>query len=430
MAIPKLALIPAAQGTKLYSVLPANGVGDFAFTRGSSATRINSQGLIETVASGVSRLNYPLIDGVVNGCPSHLLEPSKQNTLSYSQDFFDSYWTKSGSSVNSNQETSPDGTLNADKLIENIDTVEHFLIRSIAIPIGNYTWSIFAKSAERKYIVLRTNADGGAYKNACFDVELGVVVYDGLQNSEAKIEPFPNGWFRISGLSKESSGTTRNYQIHVSNSAITDNGAISYTGDGTSGLYLYGAQLELGYKTSYIPTTTSAVTRSAETANGSGDASTFNDSEGVLMFEGSALANDGTNRRISISNGTTSNRLLLSYNSTSNEIQSFLANPTVQFNFYHTLSNSIEFNKIAVKYKQNDFALWVNGVKVATDTNGTIANGLNTLNFDEGSGASDFYGNTKQIQYFDSALTDSELEILTSWVSFTDMANGQLYTIE
>jgi hypothetical protein len=65
MAIPKLALIPSTVGGSVYSVLPSNGDGDFDFTRASAATRINAQGLIETVAVGDNRLNYPLIDGVV-----------------------------------------------------------------------------------------------------------------------------------------------------------------------------------------------------------------------------------------------------------------------------------------------------------------------------------------------------------------------------
>jgi hypothetical protein len=81
MAQPKLALIPASQGTKVYSVLPSDGSGDFDFTRSSKATRINSQGLIEEVLSGQSRLEYPLIDGVVNGCPSLLLEPQSTNLI-------------------------------------------------------------------------------------------------------------------------------------------------------------------------------------------------------------------------------------------------------------------------------------------------------------------------------------------------------------
>ena len=78
MAKPKLALIPAAQGSKLFSVLPSSGVGDFTFTRSGSATRINSQGLIETVANGVSRLNYPMIDGKVERLSKSpkLLEPA------------------------------------------------------------------------------------------------------------------------------------------------------------------------------------------------------------------------------------------------------------------------------------------------------------------------------------------------------------------
>ena len=104
MAKPKLCLIPAAQGDKFYSVLPSSGVGDFDFTRSGGATRINSQGLIETVADGVSRLNYPLIDGKVVGCPSHLLENSATNLVTYSEDF--SQWTASDLTVTDNNSIS------------------------------------------------------------------------------------------------------------------------------------------------------------------------------------------------------------------------------------------------------------------------------------------------------------------------------------
>ena len=113
MAKPKLALIPAAQGSKFYSVLPSSGVGDFDFTRSGSATRINSQGLIESVANGVSRLNYPMIDGVVKGCPHHILEPQRTQLIRYSEDFSNAYWTKTGASVVSDAAISPDGSLNA-----------------------------------------------------------------------------------------------------------------------------------------------------------------------------------------------------------------------------------------------------------------------------------------------------------------------------
>ena len=80
---------------------------------------------------------------------------------------------------------------------------------------------------------------------------------------------------------------------------------------------------------------------------------------------------------------------------------------------------------------RRSFKAFINGFDYdLTSDGGLLPTGLNNLNFDDGNGGADFYGKTKQIQYYDSALTDSELETLTSWVSFSDMANGQLYTIQ
>ena len=115
MAKPKLALIPATIGTKVYSVLPSDGDGDFAFTRATKATRINSLGLIEEVDSGKNRLNYDLLDGKVYGCPHLLLEPARTNLVKYSESFSQSYWVKEKTSITSNVVISPDGTLNAKK---------------------------------------------------------------------------------------------------------------------------------------------------------------------------------------------------------------------------------------------------------------------------------------------------------------------------
>ena len=77
MPKPKLALIPASQGSKVFSVLPSDGSGDFDFSRSGKATRINSQGLIEEVSNGQSRLNYPMIDGKVVGCPSLIIRATE-----------------------------------------------------------------------------------------------------------------------------------------------------------------------------------------------------------------------------------------------------------------------------------------------------------------------------------------------------------------
>ena len=192
---------------------------------------------------------------------------------------------------------------------------------------------------------------------------------------------------------------------------------------------------ESSYPTSYIPTNGSAVTRSAETANGSGDASTFNSSEGVLMAEISALANDRSWRGIQLRKiGDGDDQVNIGYNTTTQQVISQVrVAGSLQYNQSFTLQDITTSNKIAILYAPNNFKVYINGILAGTHiiTGVTFsANFLNTLEFNFLFGNSNFYGSTKQIQYFDSALNDNELEQLTSWVSFQDMANGQLYTIE
>ena len=407
MAKPKLALIPAAQGSKFYSVLPSSGVGDFDFTRSGSATRINSQGLIETVGNGVSRLNYPLIDGKVVGCPSHLLEPSKQNALQRSEEFDNSYWVNNGVTISANQIISPSGSLTAD-LLTGVSG-GFGIVRFSTWTATNKVASCFAKKGSSNLFTIK-NASGGV-GGVTFDLENGTVTNED-SGFEGDIENYGNGWFRCTAI--DTSARSGTFSLGV-NSA-------------SESVYIWGAQLESDYKTSYIPTTTTAVTRSAETANNSGDADTFNDSEGVLMAEISALANDGTTRELALSDGGVTNRIEIRYISANNDIQGVIRGAASTILLSHNLTDATEFTKVAVKYKSGDYAFWINGFEVQVSTTTGNPTGLNELAFDDGNGDFNMYSNTKQIQYYDSA--DIDLEKLTSWTSFSDMANGQLYSIK
>jgi len=385
MAKPKLALIPATQGSKLYSVLPADGVGDFNFSRGTTATRINKDGLIETVASGVSRLNYPLIDGVVNGCPSHLLEPQRTNLITYSEDF--SQWVLSNSGngqipiLTSNYTTNLG--LNASRIIFNRTSASASNVSAIR---GND----FTQSTNTFSVYIKSNTS-----NVNIDFRLG---------SSILIYEITTEWKRI-----EISGS----DFYRSYFGLLGNDSNVY-----ADISIVAAQVEQGsYATSYIPTSGSAVPRSAETASGSGDANTFNGS-GVFFAEISALSNDLTNRIISISDGTADNRFLLSFSTNSNEISVLLRVGGVpEGNFSFVLNNILSLNKIAYKFSETEFALWVNGVKVDSVTGNFDVwnnNVVNNLRFSSRDGSYPFYGNVKQIQYFDSVLTDAELQALTS----------------
>tara|TARA_R110002124_G_scaffold6820_1_gene40901 strand:+ start:1017 stop:1478 length:462 start_codon:yes stop_codon:yes gene_type:complete len=146
-----------------------------------------------------------------------------------------------------------------------------------------------------------------------------------------------------------------------------------------------------------------------------GQLSDFNSEEGVLYAEIAALANDGTYRQILLHDNAYNNRIALRYMPTSNEIDVYLNNGTVQAQFNYTLTNALDFNKIAFSFKENDFSLWVNGVEVATETSGTTfsANTLQKIDFDFTNNYF-FYGNIKDLQVFTTALTDEQLAALTT----------------
>jgi hypothetical protein len=400
--IPSLALIPSGyKASKVYSVLPTDGTGDFDFTRSGNATRVNSEGLIELVTTNVPRLNYPLIDGVVNGCPSLLLEPSRINSFSYSEPIANS---GSASGISYESFIWSLGFTNCVKFGDN--SALRFRYGGSVFASTQYTVSAFVIMDDLSEPLVGNSSSVGDFSFVAGGIVGGVV------NSNVY---YGNNIYRVS--------TTL-----TSGSNLSNNGVIKYTTQSSKGFRITGFQAEVGsYPTSYIPSLTgSQTTRSAETCNNAGDVNTFNDSEGVLFSEISALANDGTFRFISLSDGTSSNRISLFF-STSNTLNGSV-NGISSMGGVSGIENN---NKVAFKYKSGDYALWVNGIEVGTSTvtTGNHAN-LNRLNFDFGQGSDDFYGNTKQIQYFNTVLNDSDLETLTSWDSFSDMAIGQLYTIE
>jgi hypothetical protein len=180
-----------------------------------------------------------------------------------------------------------------------------------------------------------------------------------------------------------------------------------------SDIYIWGAQAEaLSYATSYIPTSGTTVTRNQETCMNA--TPEINSEEGVLYAEIAALANDGTNRAIGISDGTTTNRVTIVLGTSPNQIRGQVISSGTSFDFSTTSYNTLNNNKIAISYKLNDFSMWINGTKVSTDTSGNTPVGMNTLSFNAGASTLDYSGNTKDVQVYTKALSDAELIKLTT----------------
>jgi len=187
----------------------------------------------------------------------------------------------------------------------------------------------------------------------------------------------------------------------------------------TSGdeIYLWGAQLEaLSYASSLIPTSGSQVTRNQDVCNNGGTGTgLINSTEGVLYAEIAALADGVGTRTMSLSDGTANNSITIRYTTSVGVIQAFVVSGgSFQFNANISGVSVLNFNKVAIKYSLNNMALWINGVEVATDTSGTMPLGLNEINFTRGDGANKFFGKTKALAVWKEALSDSELQSLTT----------------
>ena len=145
----------------------------------------------------------------------------------------------------------------------------------------------------------------------------------------------------------------------------------------------------------------------------------FNDSEGVLFADMSTFVDDNLNRQISISNGTTANSIKLT----------FIDEDTLIFERKTSSGNTQDsidfvsgnFTKIAFQYKSNNYKAFFNGFEINLTQSVNLPTGLNTLNFDNGAGGGDFYGKTKEIAYYNTILTDAELETLTSYRSLSEL---------
>ena len=345
----------------------------FTFARGSEATYVDAQGLIQSTASNdAPRLDYS------TGAEAFLLEPQSTNLITYSSDYSQSYWTKQTgitATYNTTETLSPDGTYNATKFVGNGTTGVYKASISVS---GVVSRSVYLKSV--------TGTTTATFKEPNTNVPSPITL------------TITNEWQRFE--------------------MIGDNGS-SFQGlqidDITSdGVYMWGAQLEQqDYATSYIPSNGSQTTRNQETCiNATPE---INSEEGTLYFEGSTLVNGGTSRIISLSDGTNDNLIYIRFDLTAGRFYGFARGGGGSYtSVFKNGINQTDYNKVALVWNATNFKIWINGSEQDTATINNLPIAMNTLNFTSPTGSDNFYGSTKDIQVYTKALSDAELIKLTT----------------
>ena len=353
------------------------------------------------------RLNVPRLDYTNGSCPSILVEPQRTNLVLRSEEFDNSYWAKNNVTITQNTTIAPDGNLTSDKIVENTTVGLH---RIFATPSCSgsttYTASIFVKKSERTRFEFLETILGGCV----FDLTNGTII----SGTDGFIESYNNDWYRC-GIKRTTNVSQSLFVIQVR--LIISGTNNTYLGDGTSGIYIWGAQLEAGANaTSYIPTVASAVTRNADVISKTGISDLIGQTEGTIYFETNKLFVDSLCGYVNISESS-QNRILI-YGSTLNNqlsVQVRVNNvTTVYANFFTGMSSNA---KVAFGYKNGDSALYINGVKYSTTLDTINYNfpvtlsKLDVMNYD---GSNFSNGTTKVCSLFKTRLTNTQLQQLTT----------------
>lgn len=356
---------PTATASVLF--FPANDDGDTSGTSGSiyiQDAQLNEGPTAKPYIATTNRQDVPRLD-YSNGCPCLLLEPQRTNLVKYSDQFDNAAWAKSNLSVTANNTISPDGTQNAERLTENASTAQHFVGQSVSLVSSlAYTFYVYAKKGERDILQLSPSVaylTSGGYAN--FNLTNGTVTASG-GGATGSIVEFSDGWYKCQLNFTANASASGTFALFMQESGTASRG-VSYTGDGTSGLYIWGAQFEAGsYPTSYIPTTSAAVTRLADAAYKTGISSLIGQTEGTLFLDFIYKVGDQT--RVSLSDGSSVNWIFVGIPDSSTHCRIYIrTNATVQVDTSSNLLGifvSGQRYKIAVAYKSGDWAICVNGV--------------------------------------------------------------------
>lgn len=371
---PSLLIVPQlTRAGFVYPQLPVVSGADFTFTRATTATRVNASGLIESVASGLLRLDYP----VTGGCPAALIEPSAQNLVLQSRDLsLSGNWTASGVTAVKNA-VGADGTASGATTL------------TATAASGTITQALSHASQSRIFSAFIRRVSGS-----------GAIQLTTNGGTNWDTVTVTTAYTQLASVARTVASGTVGIRMIASGDVIE----VDYT------------QGEVGpVATSPIPTTTGSATRAADVCSVSGVSGYIGQTEGTLYWEG--RTNIGVNQDIIYINGSLANQdnQVIIYKSTNKYIARIYASGSSAF-FVQDSADKTDFVKIAFAYKSGDSALFINGVQIGS-TNTTAFTFNASLNAIQMNGTALFFGRGDQrcraAAIYTTRLTNDQLANIT-----------------
>ena len=347
---------------------------DFTVDRDTVKYVLNSSGDIASVAIDTPAIEYNT-DGTYKGL---LVEPASTNICLQSEDI-NTTWSSVNATPTQSTEETPDGDT-TNKYIKLIDdggggTGEIIVYQNITVSASTkYTASVFLKADQLAFARLRANGyDGGIDGTQYFGLSGAGTKGAAVALDDSTIEAYPNGWYRCSITWTQGAADT-SFQFRIIVADSISNSTVDR--DGTSSIFVWGAQVEEGpIATSYIPTTTASVTRNKDDISLTGASDLIGQSEGTIYVEVDWRRTAGTTQfLLAASDGTISNSIFISNDSSPVQLRMYAVSggPTVtQQGEASTAYTGIQ--KIAFAYKTDDFELYRNGSSISIDTDGSLA---------------------------------------------------------
>jgi hypothetical protein len=400
-------------GTQYAYVLLNNGTSNFYTGTGTGTVfiwgaQVNIGSTAKPYFPTTDRLNVPRLtyQNGGGGCPSLLLEKQSTNVVLNSEDFSGATWLNEDIIVSTNQTISPDGTQNADKLIANTTTLDHSIYQTSSG--STRTFSIYAKAGEYNYIFLGSN-NNSASDGAFFNLSNGTISQN-TSGLTASIESVGNGWYRC--IVSSTSWPT----IYTILCLSTNGTSLGFTGNNTSGIYVWGCQVEnSSYPTSYIPTTSASATRVADACVKTGISSLIGQTSGTVFWDIQVdIASAATLENIfNLDAGSFSDTIYIAFQGSLSRIVAEMYVTGVAQASFNLTSITAGRYKMAIGYANNNTAFFINGTQVGTTDTTCSVPAMSRLQMGSGVlGPSD--GKVNQAVLFTTRLSNSELASLTS----------------